>query len=191
MGTTASGEEETAMGDGSKPRKAISFFGVPALFIGLTKGPPEQEPARSPTSPLDGKAFRSPRSPPALDRATLGLADLLLLQGSEPKAAKLPVSAPPLRTPTAEVNSAPRTPIELSEDYTCVISRRGQNPGTTHIFGDRVLGNPAGDGGGGRRWPEWTVACPEEEEPPAPADFLKACLLCKKDLEGRDVYIYR
>ncbi|CAA6660839.1 unnamed protein product [Spirodela intermedia] len=168
------------MADGSKPTKVISFFGVPALFIGLTKG----------------RRSRSRRgAPPLPRRAALGLADLLLLlQGTESMAAKLPVSAPPLRAPTTQVNSALRVPIERSEDYTCVIYRGGENPGTTHIFGDRVVGSHAGDGGGGRRWLEWTVACPEEEPPaplPTPEEFLKSCHLCKRDLEGRDVYIYR
>ncbi|KAL6646977.1 hypothetical protein ACP70R_014414 [Stipagrostis hirtigluma subsp. patula] len=37
---------------------------------------------------------------------------------------------------------------ELSEDYTCVISR-GPKPKTTHIFEDRVVESPAGAGDGG------------------------------------------
>lgn len=86
--------------------------------------------------------------------------------------------------------------IELSEDYTCIISH-GPNPKTTHIFGDRILEshtiqspdskNKLGKDGGVS---SWLVKC-LEDSPPCPSnDFLNQCFSCKKKLEGKDIYIY-
>ncbi|XP_028756125.1 FCS-Like Zinc finger 10 [Neltuma alba] len=89
--------------------------------------------------------------------------------------------------------------IELSEDYTCIISH-GPNPKRTHIFGDCILECHKTD---------LTQLGQKEEEPvmrfykvpslseesanPYPSDnVLSFCYSCKKKLEeGKDVYIYR
>ncbi|KAK9698109.1 hypothetical protein RND81_08G083200 [Saponaria officinalis] len=72
--------------------------------------------------------------------------------------------------------------IELSEDYTCVISR-GPVPKTTHIFGDNVLEcHPNGVDHGNKSEP---FSYPSN-------GFLSCCDYCKKKLEdGKDIYMYR
>ncbi|KAG1330062.1 FCS-Like Zinc finger 10 [Cocos nucifera] len=87
--------------------------------------------------------------------------------------------------------------IELSEDYTCIISH-GPNPKTTHIFGDCILEshtisspdskNKLGKEGGGS---SWLVDCPEDLPPCPSNDFLSNCFSCKKKLEGKDIFMYR
>lgn len=88
--------------------------------------------------------------------------------------------------------------IELSEDYTCIISH-GPNPKTTHIFGERILEsftiepldskNKQGEEEGGSHW----IVKSLENSPSFPSDdFLSHCCFCKKKLEvGKDIYMYR
>lgn len=65
--------------------------------------------------------------------------------------------------------------IELSEDYTCVISY-GPNPKTTHIFENCVLEN----------------CSISDKSNTAPESFLSFCHTCKKNLEEKnDIFIYR
>ncbi|KAL9250449.1 FCS-Like Zinc finger 10-like protein [Drosera capensis] len=85
--------------------------------------------------------------------------------------------------------------IELSEDYTCVISH-GPNPKTTHIFGDYILECHAGEHDS--RKMRSGVGLPEVEKCsmfPAsyPSDeFLSFCYFCNKKLEeGKDIYMFR
>ncbi|XP_010254160.1 PREDICTED: uncharacterized protein LOC104595233 isoform X1 [Nelumbo nucifera] len=86
--------------------------------------------------------------------------------------------------------------IELSEDYTCVISH-GPNPRTTHIFGDCILECHTKE----------STSCKKEKlEIESPCvdkcldgpvmypsnDFLSFCYSCKKKLdEKKDIYMYR
>nr|KYP40554.1 hypothetical protein KK1_038109 [Cajanus cajan] len=96
------------------------------------------------------------------------------------------------------MNSLSASEIELSEDYTCVISH-GPNPKTTHIFCDCILETHAND---------FKSNCKKEEEGKGlpifnlnmlnthnqyPSDdFLSFCYHCSKKLEeGKDIYIYR
>lgn len=81
--------------------------------------------------------------------------------------------------------------IELSEDYTCVISH-GPNPKTTHIYGDCILE--------GHSYELNSICKGEVKEIEAvqsstarypPVDFLSICHTCSKKLEGKDIYIYR
>lgn len=89
--------------------------------------------------------------------------------------------------------------IELSEDYTCVISH-GPNPKTTHIFGDRILECHTND------LSSINLNTKQEQENEFPptveisgfsasfpsSNFLSYCHYCKKKLEeGKDIYIYR
>ncbi|KNA09183.1 hypothetical protein SOVF_155730 [Spinacia oleracea] len=82
--------------------------------------------------------------------------------------------------------------IELSEDYTCVISH-GPNPRTTHIFGDCVLkSHPNGIDPGNKG--ETRLPCMENcvSSPYPSNDFLSCCYFCKQKLvEGKDIYMYR
>lgn len=95
------------------------------------------------------------------------------------------------------IKSLSASEIELSEDYTCVISH-GPNPKTTHIFGDCILETHSNA--------FKTHFKNEEKEhgvkplgsnklgspkPYPSSDFLSFCHHCNKKLEeGKDIYIY-
>ncbi|PKA64523.1 hypothetical protein AXF42_Ash007268 [Apostasia shenzhenica] len=88
--------------------------------------------------------------------------------------------------------------IELSEDYTCIISH-GPNPKTIHIFGDCILEgytiepqDHKNNLGGKGENSHWAVNSSEHSPPFPSKDFLSFCFSCKKKLEeGRDIYMYR
>ncbi|KAI9110315.1 hypothetical protein K1719_018757 [Acacia pycnantha] len=88
--------------------------------------------------------------------------------------------------------------IELSEDYTCIISH-GPNPKRTHIFGDCILECHKTDSTqfSQKEEPEMRFykisTLSQESANPYPSDnALSFCYSCKKKLEeGKDVYIYR
>ncbi|KAE9603734.1 putative Zf-FLZ domain-containing protein [Lupinus albus] len=83
--------------------------------------------------------------------------------------------------------------IELSEDYTCVISH-GPNPKTTHIFGDCILETHSKEKEeGGVTMVDNMLRIPRTPPIQYPSsDFLSFCHHCnKKLLEGKDIYIYR
>ncbi|XP_073276292.1 FCS-Like Zinc finger 8-like isoform X1 [Primulina huaijiensis] len=72
--------------------------------------------------------------------------------------------------------------MELSEDYTCVISH-GPNPKTTHIFDDCIVESCNGvvNGFSSNR----SMSYPSES-------FLSFCYNCKRNLgQGKDIYMYR
>ncbi|XP_027352576.1 FCS-Like Zinc finger 8-like [Abrus precatorius] len=67
--------------------------------------------------------------------------------------------------------------MELSEEYTCVISH-GPNPRTTHIFNNCIV--------------ESYCSLPQNSLSDASANFLSFCYTCKKHLEQtKDIFIYR
>ncbi|KAF7830215.1 FCS-Like Zinc finger 10-like [Senna tora] len=86
--------------------------------------------------------------------------------------------------------------IELSEDYTCVISR-GPNPKTTHIFGDCILETHSNDLINHGKKEKNGILPPAVDSLITPnhypsSDFLSFCHHCNKKLEeGKDIYIYR
>ena len=99
------------------------------------------------------------------------------------------------------IGSLSASEIELSEDYTCVISH-GPNPKTTHIFGDCILETHSNDlvtnfgNNSGLSNPIATATNNPSSEiisVPFPSDhFLSFCYSCNKKLEdGKDIYIYR
>ncbi|KAF9615142.1 hypothetical protein IFM89_022100 [Coptis chinensis] len=126
-----------------------------------------------------------------------------LLIGEEPmkvdnflgmKPSSLPIS---IGSGNGLIGSLTASEIELSEDYTCIISH-GPNPRTTHIFGDCVLECHTTE----------LADCATKEEPGIGTpkalkcsnsslaypsdDFLSFCYFCKKKLEeGNDIYMYR
>ncbi|KAK4847403.1 hypothetical protein QYF36_001492 [Acer negundo] len=69
------------------------------------------------------------------------------------------------------------TEMELSEDYTCVISH-GPKPKTTHIFDNCII--------------ESYYSSSDKLINSLPENFLSFCYTCKKNLEQKnDIYIYR
>lgn len=88
--------------------------------------------------------------------------------------------------------------IELSEDYTCVISH-GPNPKTTHIYGDCILETLSNDlsnfGRNGDKeigMPQPVTTNSEISNLFSSNDFLSFCYSCNKKLEEwKDIYIYR
>lgn len=80
--------------------------------------------------------------------------------------------------------------MELSEEYTCVISY-GPNPRTTHIFDDCIVESCCGV-------VKYSASRKENEPFPSPPvsypseSFLSFCHTCKKNLGiGKDIYMYR
>ncbi|XP_068651868.1 FCS-Like Zinc finger 8-like isoform X2 [Aristolochia californica] len=102
----------------------------------------------------------------------------------------LPVSVG--RSRTVIMASLSASEIELSEDYTRVISH-GPNPKTTHIFGDCILESHASELSDLNK-EGWGIGSPcFADDPSFPADdFLSYCFSCKKKLEeGKDIFMYR
>ncbi|XP_022758258.1 protein MARD1-like [Durio zibethinus] len=79
-------------------------------------------------------------------------------------------------SPRVLAGCLPFREMEMSEDYTCVISH-GPNPKTTHIFYNCIVES----------------CCSVSDKPKsAPESFLSFCHTCKKNLEQEiDIYIYR
>ncbi|KAL8100207.1 FCS-Like Zinc finger 8-like [Apium graveolens] len=81
--------------------------------------------------------------------------------------------------------------MELSEDYTCVITH-GLNPKTTHIFDDCIIENCCGIVG-------FSASSKKENGPDTekslryPSEsFLSFCYNCNKNIgQGKDIYMYR
>ncbi|XP_022131379.1 uncharacterized protein LOC111004616 isoform X1 [Momordica charantia] len=89
------------------------------------------------------------------------------------------------------------TEIELSEDYTCVISH-GPNPKTTHIFGDCILECHSNYLSSSSENEMKDIGLPHPVKSLdistsySLSDFLSFCYSCHKKLEeGKDIYIYR
>ncbi|XP_047945544.1 FCS-Like Zinc finger 8 [Salvia hispanica] len=100
------------------------------------------------------------------------------------------------RSPFGSMNSGgfsslSASEMELSEDYTCVISY-GPNPKTTHIFDDCILESCCGvvkfsesRKENGQFSMNQSMSYPSES-------FLSFCYSCKKNLgQGKDIYMYR
>ncbi|KAJ8543221.1 hypothetical protein K7X08_005744 [Anisodus acutangulus] len=81
--------------------------------------------------------------------------------------------------------------MELSEEYTCVISY-GPNPRTTHIFDDCIVESCCGvvKYSASRKENEFINPSPPMSYPSE--SFLSFCHTCKKNLGiGKDIYMYR
>ncbi|KAG0494861.1 hypothetical protein HPP92_005855 [Vanilla planifolia] len=78
--------------------------------------------------------------------------------------------------------------MELSEDYTCVISY-GPNPKKTHIFDNYVV-ESCGNGFTARRMD--AVFSPDRDSSYHSDGFLSFCHACNKSLvQGNDIFMYR
>lgn len=74
--------------------------------------------------------------------------------------------------------------MELSEDYTCVISH-GPNPKTTRIFDNCIVESCCGVVALSDLKTEYNLSSPSQS-------FLSSCHTCKKNLgEDNDIYMYR
>ncbi|KAK0570709.1 hypothetical protein LWI29_005322 [Acer saccharum] len=98
----------------------------------------------------------------------------------------------PVGSDTGFTESLSASEIELSEEYTRVISH-GPNPKTTHIYGDCVLDCCTNylsyfDKNGVK---ELEGGVTSSNTPYPSDDFLSFCHSCNKKLEGKDIYIYR
>ncbi|MBA0588620.1 FCS-Like Zinc finger 8 isoform X1 [Gossypium raimondii] len=88
-----------------------------------------------------------------------------------------------LNSPRILIGNLPASEMELSEDYTCVISH-GSNPRTTHIFDDCIVESCCGVVGFSS--PKRNGSSYQSE------NFLSYCYACKKNLSpGKDIYMYR
>lgn len=110
------------------------------------------------------------------------------------KSSSLPIS---IDFSNGYIGSLSAREIELSEDYTCIISH-GPNPKRTHIFGDRILECHNNDFTEFSKKEEPSfrfsqVPTFSEESAPHPFDnVMSFCYTCNKKLEeGEDIYTYR
>lgn len=81
--------------------------------------------------------------------------------------------------------------MELSEDYTCVITH-GPNPKTTHIFDDCIVESCCGVGSLSDLKKEYGLSVSTSDSDRLPVNFLRFCYTCKNILgDGTDIYMYR
>jgi hypothetical protein len=127
----------------------------------------------SSSKPRNGKVFFGTKlrvQIPPLPSSTISLADQSPISTAENS------QLSELGSPRVVTGSLSVREMELSEDYTCVISR-GPIPRTTRIFDNCIV--------------ESYCSLPGEPNP-AFQDFLSVCYTCKKNLEqSKDIYIYR
>ncbi|KAG6727927.1 hypothetical protein I3843_02G129200 [Carya illinoinensis] len=134
------------------------------------------------------------------NKTSIASSPLILNRGSQVansldnKPSSLPI---PIGASHGILSSFSAREIELSEDYTCIISH-GPNPKTTHIFGDCILDchmNELADFG--KKDGSGSKSLQEAETlkrliPFHSEETFSFCYLCKKILqEGEDIYIYR
>lgn len=94
-------------------------------------------------------------------------------------------------SPRVLIGSLSASEMELSEDYTCVITH-GPNPRTTHIFDNCIVESCCGVVG-------FSATRKENNQflgghgPTYPSEsFLSFCYACKKNLgQGKDIFMYR
>ncbi|KAK4382446.1 FCS-Like Zinc finger 8 [Sesamum angolense] len=88
------------------------------------------------------------------------------------------------------LSSLSASEMELSEDYTCVISY-GPNPRTTHIFDDCVVESCCGVVKFSESRKNNVFVANRSMSYPSES-FLSFCYCCKKNLgQGKDIYMYR
>ncbi|XP_042518037.1 FCS-Like Zinc finger 8 [Macadamia integrifolia] len=162
----------------SKPDSRMVLFGS-QLKIQIPPFPPSVlSPADSPKSPADfGIKTRNSQlgffSPGSVNKSPFGSVN------------------PGLETPTTPrvfTGCLSASEMELSEDYTCVISH-GPNPKTTHIFDNCIVESCCGVVGFSASRKENFFS--DQSRFPS-ENFLSFCYACKKNLgQGKDIYMYR
>ncbi|KAL5541545.1 hypothetical protein UlMin_009255 [Ulmus minor] len=107
------------------------------------------------------------------------------------------LSRSPARKSSSGLPESPRvfagalsaTEMELSEDYTCVITH-GPNPRTTHIFDNCIVESCCGVVGFSSSRKDYGF--PSDRSSLSSENFLSFCYSCKKSLsQGKDIYMYR
>ncbi|XVE81639.1 hypothetical protein DITRI_Ditri15bG0081300 [Diplodiscus trichospermus] len=134
-----------------------------------------------PSTPPVFSPAESPRTPPEFGIKTMNS------QLSSFSSARKSIET--LSSPRAITGSLSATEMELSEDYTCVISH-GPNPRTTHIFDNCIIESCCGDVGFSyfRRENGFLGDGSSKQS----ESFLSFCYTCKKNLgQGKDIYMYR
>lgn len=77
--------------------------------------------------------------------------------------------------------------MEMCEEYTCVISHKGNNlVKKREYFDDQFIGN-----GYQKKSTAAAAAASAPHEAFRTADFLNTCSFCQKQLQGLDIFIYR
>ncbi|XP_030536155.1 FCS-Like Zinc finger 8-like [Rhodamnia argentea] len=164
--------------------RPVVFFGsklkiqVPPLPFSVPPNPESASPRSPPNFGIKSRnsqlGFASPRLSRSLDTTSRS--------GSSSNSHGLGVPASP------RVLSASK--MELSEDYTCVITH-GPNPKTTHIFDDCIVESCCGDFGFASDMKE-NGFLSDEHSGSLSQSFLSICCTCKKNLgQGSDIYMYR
>nr|GMD12142.1 protein MARD1 [Ipomoea batatas] len=190
------------------PKKPVSsFLGSPRIFNGLlgrTLSGSENGGGGmsiSPTSilghPLGYERSPSPTRNTSPLPESLGVGLAIIDSSPENRSvlfgSKLRVQIPSLISPPKEsppVENLSLSEMELSEDYTCVITH-GPNPKTTHIFDNCVVESCCGV----MKLSEVRRENSSSSSSPAtspPLSFLRFCHGCEVNLGGgKDIYMYR
>ncbi|KAJ8628834.1 hypothetical protein MRB53_022157 [Persea americana] len=142
------------------------------------------------SSPKSPKCPSEPKkSPLNFDSRVVGLGIVAAM--NDTRDAKPPVSpkSEPIPIVSGRSDTKCRLPVsemELSESYTCVISRIGCEPEQRREY--------FGDGMGCNYWEKSGVfweCSPAAAEAVQVVEFLSRCYLCRKKLNGLDVFMYR
>lgn len=143
----------------------------------------------TPDSILRSKKFCS-EAPTVISSASVIVTDSEVENSLGIKASSLPI---PIDSSQVYVGSLSAREIELSEDYTCIISH-GPNPKTTHIFGDCILECHTNElSNFGKKEEPGVISPPvaknrEGLTPDSSDEVLSFCYTCKKKLgEERDI----
>lgn len=132
-----------------------------------------------------------PMSPPPPSPIEFGVKNKSSQLALYSPVSRTPVSSIYVETPRHFVGSLSPREMELSEDYTCVITR-GPNPRTTHIF-DNCIVVKCNDGFvPSRKENDGVSVDPVDPLKNGSDGFLSFCHACKKSLgQGKDIFMYR
>ncbi|EOY05719.1 hypothetical protein QUC31_016623 [Theobroma cacao] len=129
----------------------------------------------------------SPRTPPEFGIKTRNSQLSSFSSGMSPSPVRKSIET--LNSPGVFAGSLSATEMELSEDYTCVISH-GPNPRTTHIFDNCIVESCCGVVGFSSLKRENGFLADRSSY--QSESFLSFCYTCKKNLgQGKDIYMYR
>ncbi|XP_022738959.1 protein MARD1-like [Durio zibethinus] len=128
----------------------------------------------------------SPRTPPEFGIKTRNSQLSSFSSGLSPSPVRKSIET--LNSPRAFTGNLSATDMELSEDYTCVISH-GPNPRTTHIFDNCIVESCCGVVGFSSSKKDNGFL--GDRSSYQSESFLSSCYTCKKNLgQGKDIFIY-